>query len=45
MIPADISPLTVFVDLNCGTYYQRYLPGAYEQGLINDTDINRALTR
>ncbi|KAB2575874.1 Glycoside hydrolase family 3 [Lasiodiplodia theobromae] len=32
-------------DLNCGTYYQRYLPGAYDQGLINDTDINRALTR
>ncbi|KAL1633914.1 hypothetical protein SLS58_010858 [Diplodia intermedia] len=32
-------------DLNCGTYYPRYLPGAYEQGLINDTDLNRALTR
>ncbi|GME30761.1 Glycoside hydrolase family 3 [Neofusicoccum parvum] len=37
--------LNAGTDLNCGTYYQRYLPGAYDQGLINDTTLNRALTR
>ncbi|KAK8179615.1 beta-xylosidase [Phyllosticta citribraziliensis] len=33
------------VDLDCGTYYQTYLPLAYEQGLINETTLDRALTR
>lgn len=32
-------------DLNCGTYYSHHLQGAYDQGLINDTDLDTALTR
>lgn len=42
---AAAASLNAGTDLNCGTYYQKYLPGAYEQGLINDTTLNRALTR
>lgn len=32
-------------DLNCGAYYSQHLGGAYEQGLINDTHLDTALTR
>ena len=32
-------------DVNCGTYYQSHLPAAYYQGLINETDVDRALLR
>lgn len=32
-------------DIDCGTYYQEHLPGAYEQGLINVTDLDTALIR
>lgn len=32
-------------DLNCGTYYTQHLGGAYEQGLINDTHLDTAVTR
>ncbi|KAF2172247.1 glycoside hydrolase family 3 protein [Zasmidium cellare ATCC 36951] len=32
-------------DVNCGTYYQEHLPAAYDQGLINETDLNTALIR
>lgn len=32
-------------DLDCGTYYQNHLPGAYEQGLLNQTTLDQALTR
>ncbi|KAF2142750.1 glycoside hydrolase family 3 protein [Aplosporella prunicola CBS 121167] len=37
--------LNAGTDLNCGTYYPKYLPGAYAQGLINDTTLDRALIR
>ncbi|KFY00618.1 hypothetical protein O988_03192 [Pseudogymnoascus sp. VKM F-3808] len=33
------------VDLNCGTYFQLYLPDAYKQGLITDDDVDQALVR
>ncbi|KAK4508093.1 hypothetical protein PRZ48_001831 [Zasmidium cellare] len=32
-------------DINCGTYYQEHLPAAYDQGLINTTDLDTALIR
>lgn len=32
-------------DLDCGTYYQQHLPGAYSQGLINETALDQALIR
>lgn len=32
-------------DLNCGTYYQDHLPGAYEQGLLNQTTLDQSLIR
>lgn len=32
-------------DLNCGTYYSHHLQGAYDRGLINDTDLDTAVTR
>ncbi|KXT09436.1 hypothetical protein AC579_5988 [Pseudocercospora musae] len=32
-------------DINCGTYYQEHLPRAYEQGLINETDVDTSLIR
>ena len=32
-------------DVNCGTYYQTHLPAAYAQGLIDESDIDRALIR
>lgn len=33
------------VDLNCGAYFQLYLPDAYKQGLITDEDVDQALVR
>lgn len=33
------------VDLNCGPYFQLYLPDAYKQGLITDDDVDQALVR
>ncbi|EME48739.1 glycoside hydrolase family 3 protein [Dothistroma septosporum NZE10] len=32
-------------DINCGTYYQDHLPAAYDQGLINTTDLDISLIR
>ncbi|KZT60440.1 glycoside hydrolase family 3 protein [Calocera cornea HHB12733] len=32
-------------DLDCGTFYAEWLPSSYEQGLFNQTDIDRALIR
>jgi len=32
-------------DIDCGNYYPQHLPGAYEQGLINMTDVDTALIR
>ena len=32
-------------DLDCGTYYQNHLPGAYSQGLLNETTLDQALVR
>ena len=32
-------------DLDCGTYYQRYLPKALDQGLFNETTLDQALIR
>lgn len=37
--------LTAGTDYDCGTYYSTYLPGAYEQGLIDDDDLNLSLVR
>lgn len=42
---AAAAALKAGTDLNCGTYYSHHLGGAYEQGLINDTDLDTALTR
>lgn len=42
---AAADSLNAGTDLNCGTYYQIHLPGAYEEGLINDTVIDQALVR
>lgn len=33
------------VDLNCGTYYQTYLPEALARGLITEEDLDKALIR
>lgn len=32
-------------DLNCGSYWQDFMPGALKQGLIQESDIDRALLR
>ena len=37
--------LNAGTDINCGSYYQLFLPGAYAQGLINDTVLDQALIR
>lgn len=42
---AAAAALKAGTDLNCGTYYTHHLGGAYEQGLINDTDLDTAVTR
>lgn len=42
---AAAASLKAGTDLNCGTYYSHHLQAAYDQGLINDTDLDTALTR
>lgn len=42
---AAAASLKAGTDLNCGTYYSHHLGGAYDQGLINDTHLDTALTR
>ncbi|KAJ4386014.1 hypothetical protein N0V93_008905 [Gnomoniopsis smithogilvyi] len=42
---AAADSLIAGTDLNCGTYYSHHLGGAYTQGLINDTDLDTAVTR
>lgn len=37
--------LNAGTDLDCGTYYQEFLPGAYEQGLFNASTLDQALIR
>jgi beta-D-xylosidase 4 len=37
--------LTAGTDYDCGTYYSTYLPGAYEQGLIKESDLDLSLVR
>ncbi|KAF2669569.1 glycoside hydrolase [Microthyrium microscopicum] len=32
-------------DVDCGPYYQKYLPNAYKQGLFNDSVLDMALIR
>lgn len=32
-------------DLNCGTYYQNFLPSAFTQGLFNQSAIDQAVVR
>lgn len=32
-------------DLDCGTYMQEHLPGAFAQGLVNETVLDQALVR
>ena len=32
-------------DLNCGTYYQNFLPSAFAESLFNQTSIDQAVTR
>ncbi|KAI0176476.1 glycoside hydrolase family 3 protein [Hypoxylon sp. FL1284] len=39
------SSLLAGTDLDCGTYYQLHLPNAYEQGLVDDAALDKALTR
>lgn len=42
---AVAAALNAGTDIDCGTYYQRHLPAAYDQGLINDTTLDRSLVR
>lgn len=42
---AAADSLIAGTDLNCGTYYSHHLGEAYTQGLINDTNLDAALTR
>lgn len=42
---AAADSLRAGTDLNCGTYYGHHLQGAYHQGLVNDTDLDTAVTR
>lgn len=42
---AAADSLKAGTDLNCGTYYSHHLQGAYDQGLINDTNLDTAVTR
>lgn len=39
------SSLLAGTDLDCGTYYQLHLPGAFEQGLIDSDLLDRAVGR
>lgn len=42
---AAAAALNAGTDVNCGTYYQRHLPAALAQGLINETTLDQALIR
>jgi xylan 1,4-beta-xylosidase len=42
---AAAASLKAGTDLNCGTYYSHHLQAAYDQKLINDTDLDTAVTR
>lgn len=42
---AAAASLKAGTDLNCGTYYSHHLQGAYDQDLINDADLDTAVTR
>ncbi|KAL7629137.1 hypothetical protein AAE478_000656 [Parahypoxylon ruwenzoriense] len=42
---AAASSLLAGTDLDCGEYYGLHLPTAYEQGLINDTVLDGAISR
>ena len=37
--------LVAGTDLDCGTYMQEHLPGAFKQGLVNETVLDQALIR
>ncbi|PSN63439.1 glycoside hydrolase [Corynespora cassiicola Philippines] len=42
---AAADSLIAGTDLDCGTYMPIHLPGAFEQGLLNESVIDQALTR
>ncbi|KAK0478858.1 glycoside hydrolase superfamily [Armillaria novae-zelandiae] len=42
---AVAAALIAGTDLDCGTYYQSYLPAAFEQGLFNESTLDQALIR
>lgn len=42
---AAAASLKAGTDVNCGTYYSHHLGAAYEQGLVNDTDLDASLIR
>lgn len=42
---AAAAVLTAGTDLDCGTFYTHHLAGALEQGLIDETHIDTAVTR
>lgn len=42
---AAAAALRAGTDLNCGTYYSRHLQGAYDQGLVDEADLDTAVTR
>ena len=44
-VAAAADALNAGVEMNCGDYYQLHLPAAYDQGLINDTTLDLAITR
>ena len=42
---AAAQSLIAGTDINCGTYYQEFLPGAYAQGLFDISVLDQALIR
>jgi beta-D-xylosidase 4 len=42
---AAADSLNAGTDLDCGTYMQEHLPGAFAQGLVNETALDQALIR
>jgi xylan 1,4-beta-xylosidase len=42
---AAAAALNAGTDLDCGTYYQLHLPGAYDEGRFDDAVIDQALVR
>ncbi|KAI1336942.1 glycoside hydrolase family 3 protein [Xylariaceae sp. FL0016] len=42
---AAASSLLAGTDLNCGTYFQLHLPAAYDQGIIDDSVVDQAISR